>query len=119
MRTGVFEIEGKKYCACLSTRVIVDLENRNGRTSDEELNEILGSGKVEGLIWLLQKMIAAGDRYCKKNGIDNPGTLTMDDLLDGLDLDGCKDMIAGLIVSVSNGSKSEVETVEDSNSKNA
>lgn len=81
MRTGKITIGGKDYITCLSTRVLVALEERGG-DADQELARIMQGRKLGDLFWLLAQMIDAGDRYAKLEGLDNPGSLTLDAIMD-------------------------------------
>ena len=67
MRTGKITIGGKDYITCLSTRVLVALEERGG-DADQELARIMQGRKLGDLFWLLAQMIDAGDRYAKLEG---------------------------------------------------
>lgn len=71
MRTGKITVNGLDYITCLSTRVLVALEERGG-DADKELSRILKSAKLSDLFWLLAQMIDAGNRYAKIEGWTTP-----------------------------------------------
>ncbi len=108
-KVGVVTIGGKKYFACLSTRVLVALEDRNGRTTDEELNDIFAKGKIRDLFWLLAEMLKAGYKYAKKMGEECPEPPSLEDLLDETLVTDYKEMFAQLKNAVQESSKPDVE----------
>ena len=108
-KVGVVTIGGKKYFACLSTRVLVALEDRNGRTTDEELNDIFAKGKIRDLFWLLAEMLKAGYKDAKKMGEECPEPPSLEDLLDETLVTDYKEMFAQLKNAVQESSKSDVE----------
>ena len=69
---------------------------------------------MSSIVKILAHMIDAGDRYAKLNGIENPGTVDYDTLLDGLDMPDIN-KIPALIAEVAQG----VRNVEADPPKNA
>ena len=116
MRTGKVKIRGKDYITCFSTRVLLALEEREGN-SDKALQQILSNGKVTDMFWLLAQMIDAGDRYAKIEGLDNPGTLTFDEIIDSIGVDDYKTMFDALAETVKNGSTPTVQTKPPKNAE--
>ena len=82
MRTGKFDFYGKTYLITFSARVNAALEAEGIRLDDLQKSAM----PVTTVVKLLSFMIDAGDRYAKLSGIDNPGTVSYDTLLDGLEL---------------------------------
>ena len=79
MRTSTFQFRGRDYLLCLSTRVLMEMEEE-GLSIEQMLG---GDGKrVTTTFKVLEKMIRAGDTYAKLEGIENPGTVTLDELID-------------------------------------
>lgn len=114
MRTGEVTIQGKKYLTCLSTRVMVALEERGG-SAEKELNRILKNEKMGDLFWLLAQMLQAGDRYAKAEGLDNPGPLSEDFLLDCLGPDDYPSLFAAVTAAVEKGATPTVEAAPGKN----
>ena len=108
MRTGKITVNGLDYITCLSTRVLVALEGRGGG-ADKELAPIVGSANLSDLFWLLAQMIDAGNRYAKLEGLENPGTLSLDDLLDTMGPDDYEGMTTAMTETVRAGTTPTVE----------
>lgn len=108
MRTGKITVNGLDYITCLSTRVLVALEERGG-DADKELARIMKSAKLSDLFWLLAQMIDAGNRYAKLEGLENPGTLSLDDLMDTMGPDDYDGMTLAMTETVRAGTTPTVE----------
>ena len=105
MRTGKFEFCGKTYLLVFSARVNTALEAEGISMSELEK----GGMPVTNLMRLLYHMIDAGARYAKLSGIENPGTVSYDDLLDGMDLADMEKIPQMLAQVVSGERKVEAE----------
>ena len=116
MRTAKAKIHGKEYLICFSTRVLMALEERDGDSS-AGLGKIMKTQKVSDVFWLLAQMIDAGDRYAKIEGIDNPGTISYDELVDTLGVDEYQDVFGAITEAVQKGTKPEVQTKPAKNAK--
>lgn len=114
MRTKAIRVKDKEYLACFSTRVLVALEEKYG-DADVGLSTVLSGGKVNDLFWLLAQLLEAGDRYAKQEGIENPGALSLDDLLDRVGVDEYKDMFAGVAEAIREGSGTTVDIEPEKN----
>lgn len=108
MRTGKITVNGQEYITCLSTRVLVALEERGG-DAEKELARIMQGRKLGDLFWLLAQMIDAGNRYAKLEGIDNPGTLSLDALMDSMGPDDYEVMTGAMADTVKAGTTPTVE----------
>lgn len=117
MRTASIEVNGRTYLTCLSTRVLMALEERGG-DADAELRRVLEGGKLADLFWLLAQMIDAGSRYARHEGLDDPGTLTFDQLVDLMGPDDYQRMNAAVAETVKAGTQPTVE-VRPAPGKNA
>ena len=88
MRTAKIDIDGKSYLLCFSGRVIRNVSERFGGV--QEMYTALGDydqvKSLDAAVWVLSQMIQAGDRYAGLNGLDNPGSLTFDQLYDLFDI---------------------------------
>lgn len=100
MRTGKFEFYGKTYLLTFSARVNAALEADGIRLDQLTQNAM----PVTTVVKLLSYMIDAGDRYAKLNGIENPGTVSFDALLDGMDLPDIQ-KIPALLAEVASGER--------------
>ena len=116
MRTAKAKIHGKEYLICFSTRVLMALEEREGDIS-AGLEKIMKTQKVSDVFWLLAQMIDAGDRYAKIEGIDNPGTISYDELVDTLGVDEYQDVFGAIAEAVQKGTKPDVQTKPVKNAK--
>lgn len=116
MRTAKAKIHGKEYLICFSTRVLMALEEREGDSS-AGLEKIMKTQKVSDVFWLLTQMIDAGDRYAKIEGIENPGTISYDELVDTLGVDEYQDVFGAITEAVQKGTKPDVQTKPAKNAK--
>ena len=92
MRTGTFHFFGKDYLCCFSAQVTTRLEAMHLKLSDLE-NLADSDAPVGTVLTILACMIDAGNNYAKLAGIDNPGTLSYDDLCAGLDITDLTDVV--------------------------
>lgn len=100
MRTGKFEFYGKTYLLTFSARVNAALEADGIKLDQLEHSDT----PVTTVVKLLSFMIDAGDRYAKMNGIENPGVVPFDTLLDGLELADIQ-KIPALLADVAQGER--------------
>lgn len=68
--------------------------------------------------WLLSRMLDAGARYAKMEGIDNPKPLDVEELYDVFDLDSIMELQRNITHTIMNGNIREIET-EQEKGKNA
>lgn len=110
-KVGIVTVCGIKYKACLSTRVLIALEDKSNRSAQDELERILNAGKMKDLFWLLAEMMNAGYVYSKKMfpEEDIPKPPTYDELVDGTLITDYAEMFAQLKLAVKESSKSDVE----------
>lgn len=110
MKTGKITINGKEYITCLSTRVLIALEERGGN-ADKELSRIMKDAKLSDLFWLLAQMIDAGDRYAKLEGIENPGSITLEHLMDAMGPDDYEKLTEAMGATIKAGTTPTVESI--------
>lgn len=93
MRSGKITVNGHEYVICMSTRVLMGLEEK-GLT----LESVFADEKhqITNIFTLLALMIDAGDRWSKMNGEESPGTITLDELMDSTAVDQYQDIVAGI-----------------------
>lgn len=116
MKTNRITIKGKNYITCFSTRVLLAVEDREG-DCDKGLQRIMKDGKISDMFWLLAQMIDAGDRYAKMEGIENPGVLTYDELVDSVGVDEYQTMFGAIVNAVKADSTPKVQTKPAKNAK--
>lgn len=119
MRTATIEINGKDYLLCFSTRVMRDcaaryggLENIGGAISGDDAMKTLDES-----IWLLAQMMAAGAKYAKLEGLENPEPLSYDDLYDVFGVDDWLELKGKVMETISDGTRRDVETEPEKNAK--
>lgn len=119
MRTGSIVINKKEYVLCFSARVVRACTERYGSIEniDKYLLEGTETQTMDESVWLLEQMIAAGDRYAKQEGIENPAPLSYDEIYDLCGLDDLMDMKAKIFSTIANGNERTVE-VETGDEKN-
>lgn len=119
MRTGSIVINKKEYVLCFSARVVRACTERYGSIEniDKYLLEGTETQTMDESVWLLEQMIAAGDRYAKQEGIENPAPLSYDEIYDLCGLDDLMDMKAKIFSTIANGNERTVE-IETGDEKN-
>lgn len=81
MRKAKITINNEEYTMVLSTRVLLELQDKYG-SADEGLATLLTSGDIRDAFWLLSLVLDAGYRYDKHNGIDAKKPPTLDNMID-------------------------------------
>lgn len=114
MRTAHVTINGKEYLTCFSTRVLMALEEHCG-DADVGLRRIMEEHKIADIFWLLQQMIDAGYRYAMLEGIENPGTLSLDELIDSVGVDEYEGMFKAIAETTKSGSTPRVRIKSEKN----
>lgn len=117
MRTTSFTIGGEKHLLCFSTRVVRSCVERFGEVSGifDALADESRLRAFDSAIWILARLMDAGDRYAKKNGLENPPPLSEEDLLDLCGMEDLADVNRAIGEAVTGGS---ARTVEAKPSKN-
>lgn len=100
MRTGSVTINGHEYRICLSTRVLMGLEER-GLSLDSVFAD--NAHQITNVFALLQLMIDAGSRWAVMNGEEDPGTITLDELMDSTAVDQYSEIVASITQTVAGG----------------
>lgn len=117
MRTGKVIVGGKEYLTCFSTRVLMRVEEEKGETAHEWLQKMIENQSVGDMFWLLAQLIDAGDRYAKLEGLDNPGAIDFEALIDTVGVDDYATMFAAVVETVKNGQTPNVRTKPEKNVK--
>lgn len=120
MRTAKIEVNGKEYLLCFSTRVMRDCAGRYGGL--EKIGDAISGGDMvktlDECFWLMAQMMAAGAKYARLEGLENPEPLSYDDLYDCCGMDDLLGMKAKIMETISEGTRREIE-VEPEKGKNA
>lgn len=117
MRTAKVNLNGKDHLLCFSTRVMRACVDRFGGVENIGDEMTKGTGEaLDATIWLLSRLMDAGDRYAKLNGIENPPPLSEDDIFDGCDLTDLAGLRSAVQETITNGNAT---TVKAEASKNA
>lgn len=117
MRTGKATIKEKEYLTCFSTRVLIDIEDKYG-DSTEGLKGIMEREKVSEIFWLLSRLIDAGNRYAEMEGIENPGTLSEAQLIDSVGVDEYDAIFKDVVSTITSGMKQTIQTKPTKEAKN-
>lgn len=112
MRTGKIKVAGNVYLAAMTPRVMIQLQERNGKQALDELADIISTDIMdyEGIAWLVSKLTMAGDIYAKKMGFENPGSLTEDDVLDLVSVADFPDLVISISDAVVNSNEQTIKT---------
>ena len=82
MKTAKMNVAGKDHTLCFSLRVVRDCADKFGGM--DKLSEALTGGtqqeQFDNVIWLLSRMMDAGERYDKLEGRPSEKALSVDDL---------------------------------------
>lgn len=111
MRTVDFDINGKKYPLCFSTRVLCNVTEKFGgldKMSAAMVSEDL-SVKLETMLWALGEMLKAGKKYCDLMGEKANDPPKSEDLADLFGIDDLKDISPKIYEAITSGTKREVE----------
>jgi len=115
VRTGKIEINGKEYLLCFSARVVRDCVERYGNI--ESIFQALSKGteteRMGESFWILAKMIDAGARYARLEGIENPQPLDQDTLYDVFGADDLMEIRTKIMGTVISGGEREIETEQE------
>lgn len=117
MRTAVMTVDGTERLLCFSTRVIRDVVDRFGDVSkiNDALNDKDKCRALDNAVWLLSKMMDAGGRYARLNGIENPEPLSYEDLYDSLDIGDFTRLRQKIQETIVNGNQRTVDAVPGKN----
>ena len=110
MRTASITLNGQEHLLCFSARVVRNCTERYGGM--EKLDKVLSEGGVRSFdeaLWILSEMMAAGDRYARQNGMENPSPMTVDDLLDQCDISDFAAMRQKIVETIVSGKTTHVE----------
>lgn len=117
MRTAKMSVDGKDRLLCFSTRVIRDVVDRFGDVSkiNDALNDEDKCKALDNAVWLLSRMMDAGGRYARLNGIENPEPLSYEDLYDSLDIGDFTRLRQKIQETIVNGNQRTVDAVPGKN----
>lgn len=118
MRTAEFVLNGQSHLLCFSARMVRECTERYGDVANIDA-ALSGDGvkPFDEAIWLLSSMMAAGDRYAKLMGIDNPPPLSVDGLLDLCDLQDFANLRGKIAETITSGQKTTVEVEPGKNAE--
>lgn len=72
MTVAKIKLLGKEYPACLSTEVMINIQDKTEKAFTEGINELLSMDNIDGMFWLLAEMLEAGKKYYDLIGKDAP-----------------------------------------------
>ncbi len=103
MKTVEVEVLGKVYPAMVRLRVMSAIEEREGKTFNKAIVELMRNAKTKDLIWLMRQLMVAGVTYVRQEGetIDDPPT--EDEMLDLMDADGLLKLTDSLTAALTTG----------------
>lgn len=104
MRTGRVKINDKEYTICLSTRVLIGLEEK-GLSLDGVFADT--AHQLTNLMTLLSLMIDAGYRWAKMNGEEAEEPLTFGELMDSTAIDQYTEIVQSITATVASERKVE------------
>lgn len=103
MKTVEVEVLGRTYPAMVSLRVMSAIEEREGKTFNKAIVEMMRNAKTKDLIWLMRQLMMAGVTYARQEGeaIEDPPT--EDEMLDLMDADGLLKLTDSLTAALTTG----------------
>lgn len=115
MKRFEMPIHGKAYPMCFSLRTVFDCEEKFGGM--DHLTSALsgGIGALKNCIWLLARMLDAGARHDRMNGVEVAEPPDEDDLLDLFGLDDLAELRSTLLEGIA---VNQARTVEAAPGKN-
>lgn len=114
MRMGKIKVLGQEYKACLSTRIILHIEEKTGKGFEAGINELLGKGDMAGLFWLMAEMLKAGKTYADLTGEPAPEPPCYDDLIDLVGVDEYQGLVQTIIDTATDTGTPDVVVEGDS-----
>lgn len=120
MKRVELPVRGTSYPLCFSLRVVKACGDRFGGL--EGLDAALsGNGdalqSLENSIWLLAKMLDAGARYDRENGVEAAEPPSEDTLLDTFGLDDLAELRSSLTQAMNASNGRSVEAVAEKNAE--
>lgn len=121
MRTARISVDGADYLLCFSARVVRDCTERYGDIGSVQtvLNDDDKVKALDEAVWMISRMMDAGARYAKLNGLDNPPPLSMDDLYDVCDISDFSGLRGKIQETITNGQTARVEAEPQKNAGTA
>lgn len=118
MKTVEVEVLGRTYPAMVSLRVMSAIEEREGKTFNKAIVEMMRNAKTKDLIWLMRQLMMAGVTYARQEGeaIEDPPT--EDEMLDLMDADGLMKITDSLTAALTTG-KGSIEVKPPKNAEAA
>lgn len=117
MRIGRTIINNQEYPIVFSTAVAIEVEERTGKTAGAGIEDILGSGKLSDLFWLLSRMIRAGAAYMQLTGGTCPEPLSLEALATLVGFDDYATVFGDVFKTATDGVDPEI--VVEGDPKNA
>lgn len=105
MRTGSVNLQGQTFPICLSTRVVMALEEK-GLTLETVFQD--ESKQLTNVFFLLSKMLEAGYNWQRLNGEEPKKPPTLDDIIDTVGVDDYEPIINSIAETL-HGSQRNVE----------
>lgn len=97
------EVLGKVYPAMVSLRVMSAIEEREGKTFNKAIVEMMRNAKTKDLIWLMRQLMMAGVTYARQEGEEIEDPPTEDEMLDLMDADGLLKLTDSLTAALTTG----------------
>lgn len=97
MRTGRIKINDKEYTICMSTRVLMGLEEK-GLSLEGVFAD--GAHQITNIFTLLHLMMDAGYRWAKMNDEEAEEPPTLDELMDSTAVDQYEGIVAGITATL-------------------
>lgn len=119
MRTATIELGGQTRLLCFSTGVVEEACERFGSLDDyfAAMDGADQGVKLKTVIWSLAAMMAAGAKYAKLKGLDNPPPMSEGDIRDLTDISELLDLQRKVQQTITNGAERQVEAVPSKNGK--
>lgn len=102
-KTVEVEVLGRTYPAMVSLRVMSAIEEREGKTFNKAIVEMMRNAKTKDLIWLMRQLMMAGVTYARQEGESIEDPPTEDEMLDLMDADGLMKLTDSLTAALTTG----------------
>lgn len=113
MREGKVRLFGKDYPACLSTRLLVKIQEKTGKSFAEGINELLSTNNIDGMFWLLSEMLEAGKKYHDLVGDQTAEPPTREELLDLVGFDDYSALAEAIYGAATTTATADVDVESD------
>lgn len=102
MRTSSAVLFGKPRLLCFSTGVMLSCADRFGSVQGlfDAMSDNDDRAHLEAMLWIAEQMMAAGERYANRFGLEPCETITAEEMLDVCGIDDIPALKSAILATV-------------------